>query len=333
MPTVVSLLSRDRFASARPDLPAGLSTIFLERITPQEIVKACADADCLFSPATAGPLGPDVLENIPRIRIIQTLGVGFDHIDLPATVRLGIPVANMPGANATCVAEHTIGSIIALQRRFVETDAATKDGDYVPGRNRVLAEGLTEIRGSRIGLVGFGNIARQVAKIALFLGAAVSYCATRRQPPEVERQFPVKYRTLDELLATSDVVSLHVPLGAKTRGMIGKRELALMPTGSLLVNTARGEITDQAALAAALETGHLAGAAIDTIAPEPPPPDHPLLRLSAAAKLRLLLTPHTAGVTVGSYRRMLEGAFANMDRVMRGETPQNVVNGVLARKG
>ncbi|HWQ60761.1 MAG TPA: NAD(P)-dependent oxidoreductase, partial [Negativicutes bacterium] len=199
-------------------------------------------------------------------------------------------------------------------------------------RNEVLAEGLMEIRGSRIGLVGFGNIARQVAKIALFLGASVSYCATRRQPSEVESQFPVAFKPLDELLATSDVVSLHVPHSNRTRGMLGARELALMPPGSLLVNTARGEIVDQEALAAALESGHLAGAAIDTFAPEPPQPGNPLLNLSAAANRRLLATPHTAGVTIGSYRRMLESAFANMARVLRGEMPQNVVNGVFVRK-
>lgn len=333
MPTVVSLLSRDRITAAHPELPPGeWSLRFLDRVTPPEIIKACAGADCLFSPTTAGPVGADVLANIPSIKIVQTLGVGFDHIDLPASVRLGIPVANVPGANATCVAEHAIGSIIALQRRFLEIDPAVKAGNFTSCRNRMLAEGLSEIRGSRLGLVGFGNIAREVAKIAAALGAKIFYYATRRQPPEVEHRFAATYKPLDELLAASDVVSLHVPLSDKTRGLIGARELALMPSGGLLINTARGEILDQEALAAALESGHLAGAAIDTIAPEPPPAGHPLLGLSAAAKTRLLLTPHTAGVTVGSYRRMLESAFANMDRAVRGEQPLNIVNGVLVRK-
>lgn len=331
MPKVVSLLSRDKFDSSQPIIPDGLTVFFLDKISDQNIIDACEGADCLFSSATAGAIGSFVIKNIPSIKIIQTMGVGFDHVDIPATVRLQIPVANVPAANATSVAEHAIGGLIAIQRRLLESHTEILAGDYLSCRNRVLRGGLREIRGSQIGLVGFGNIARQVAKIALVLGASVSYFATHRQPLAIERQFSVTYKSFEELLATSDIVSLHVPLTEQTRKLIGARELRLMRPGSILINTARGEILDQVALAEALETGHLLGAAIDTIAPEPPDPDHPLLRLSADAAKRLLVTPHTAGVTIGAYKRMIETAFENMARVVRGERPNNVVNGIIKR--
>lgn len=331
MANAVSLLSRDKFYSGQPVIPDGWNIIFLDVISDEKIIDACKGADALFVPGSAGAITAFVLENIPSIKIIQTMGVGYDHLDIPAATRLQIPVANVPGANASSVAEHTIGGLIALQRRFLESDAAITAGNYLSFRNRALGEGLREIRGSKIGLVGFGNIARQVAKIAITLGASVSYFAAHRQPSAVESQFPVEYEPLETLLTTSDVVSLHVPLTDQTRNLIGARELALMPPGSILINTARGEIVDQAALAEALENGRLLGAAVDAFAPEPPDPQHPLLNLSPAAANRLLLTPHTAGVTLGAYKRMIETAFANMTRAVRGENPENIVNGIAKR--
>ncbi|MGL5514908.1 MAG: NAD(P)-dependent oxidoreductase, partial [Sporomusa sp.] len=195
MAKIVSLLSQDKFYSAKPEIPNGFKVHFVEKCSDHEIIKACENADCLYSTALAGPINSFVLENIPSIQIIQTLGVGFDHVDIPATIRLGIPVANVPGANATSVAEHVIGMIIAVQRRILETDAEIKAGNYLLSRNKVLGEGLKEIRGSKIGIIGFGSIGQQVAKIALMMGASISYFAPRRKPPDVERQFLAEYKT------------------------------------------------------------------------------------------------------------------------------------------
>ncbi|SDF02739.1 2-hydroxyacid dehydrogenase [Sporomusa acidovorans] len=331
MPTIVSLLSKEKFNSANPIIPAGLDILFPEEYSDNSIINACQGADCLFSSGSAAMISSVILERMPTIKIVQVMGVGFDRVDIPASVRVGIPVANVPGANSTSVAEYVIGSLIALQRRLVEADAEIKAGNFVAFRNRILREGIQEIGGSKIGLVGFGNIARQVAKIASLLGASVSYYATHKQPSEVEQQYSAEYKPLDVLLATSDVISLHVPLTDNTRGMIGAREIALMRRGSILINTARGGVLDPRALAEALEAGQLAGAAIDTFTPEPPDLTYPLLHLSANAAKRLLLTPHTAGVTLGAYKRMIEGAFANMARVIHGETPLHIVNGIFCR--
>jgi phosphoglycerate dehydrogenase-like enzyme len=332
MAIIVSLLSKDKFETAGAKVPDGWSIRFLNSTTDDDIIKACRGADCLFSTATTGYVGRQVIENIPDIKILQTVGAGFDHVDIPVTIRQGIPVANVPGANATTVAEYTIGVIIALQRRILEADDEVKQGNYLAFRNSSLQKGLKEIRGSKLGLVGFGAIGREVAKIAVLLGASVSYFASHRLSPDVETQYSVKYEPFESLLSTSDIVSLHVPLNDSTRGFIGLQEMMLMAPGSILVNTARGEVVQQAALAECLERGHLTGAAIDTIAPEPPGSRHPLLQLSPLAKKRLLLTPHIAGATAKSFKRMIETAMDNIGRAVRGEIPENIVNGIVKRR-
>jgi phosphoglycerate dehydrogenase-like enzyme len=180
-------------------------------------------------------------------------------------------------------------------------------------------------------LIGFGAIGRYVAKLAGMLGASISYYDVFRPTPEIEAELKVDYKALDDLLATSQIISTHVPLSDQTRNLISKRELALMPAGSWLINTARGEVVDQAALAESLEMGHLGGAAIDTVSPEPPGPDHPLLNLSPAASKRLLVTPHIAGATVGSNKKMIRVGLDNMLRVLRGEPVLTIVNGISRR--
>ncbi len=326
MPVVVMFLAPARVAATHISLPTDWQVRFLESSDTTQILETCRDADCILSVGSVAHIDALVIENCPKLKFIQCLGAGFNQVDLAAAKKRKIPVANSPGQNASSVAEFAIGSIIALQRRILESDAAIKAGRYDVFRRQVLLEGLQEIGGSRLGLVGIGNIGLQVAKIAGLLGASVSYYTEHRRSADVERQFDIAYQSLDELLVGSDIVSLHVPLNAATRGMIGARELALMPAGSLLVNTSRGSVIDQGALAQALESGHLAGAAIDTFDQEPPDPDHPLLRLTLAAQRRLLLTPHTAGVTVPAFRRMLAFNVANIKRVLRGEPAENQIN-------
>lgn len=326
MPVVVMFLSPARVAATHIPMSEDWELRFLESGDESQIIETCRDADCILSVGSVAYITARVITSCPKLKFIQCLGAGFNQVDLAAAKMRNIPVANSPGKNAGTVAEFAIGSIIALQRRILESDFEIKAGHYDVFRRRVLQEGLQEIGGSRLGLVGIGNIGLTVAKIAGLLGASVGYYTEHRRTTDVERQFGLVYQSLDELLAGSDIVSLHVPLNAATRGMIGARELALMPAGSLLVNTSRGSVVDQVALAQALESGHLAGAAIDTFDPEPPDAKHPLLQLSPAARRRVLLTPHTAGVTFSSFRRMLASNIANMERVLRGEPAENQVN-------
>jgi phosphoglycerate dehydrogenase-like enzyme len=326
MPVVVMFLPAARVAATGVPLPPDWRIRHLETADESEIIADCRDADAILSVGAVAQITARIIDACEHLKFIQCLGAGFNQVDLPAAEARRIPVANSPGQNATTVAEFTIGCIIAVQRRLVESDAAIKAGRYTAFRSEVLDEGLREIAGSRLGLIGLGNIGRAVARIAGSLGASVCYHSPQRQPTIIEREFNATYLSLDRLLAECDIVSLHVPLDGTTRGMIGTRELASMKKGGILVNTSRGAVVDQHALAGALENGRPAGAAIDTFDPEPPGAGHPLLSLSPAASRRLLATPHIAGLTAPSFRRLFAASVANVERVLSGQPPENQVN-------
>ena len=329
MPVVVMFLPRERLEATGLVLPQDWTVRFLTSNNEAEIIEACLDADFLLATGSIAHITANIIRNIPTVRLIQCNSVGYNHVDIEEATRCGIPVANAPGQNAAAVAEFTIGSIIALQRRIIESDRAVKTGHYHEFRLQVLNSGLKEFSVSRLGLIGYGDIAKRVGQIAGLLGASVSYFSRHPLPPAESPN--ITYKPLDQLLQESDIISLHLPLTSQTRGMIGKQELALMPPGSLFINTARGEIVDQEALAAALESGHLAGAAIDTFHPEPPGPGHPLLTLSPAGQKRVLLTPHTAGTSLGASRNTLQTALDNMKAVLNGLPPKYVVNGIQSK--
>jgi phosphoglycerate dehydrogenase-like enzyme len=331
MPKIVSLVPKFRFETSRITFPPSWEFCFLESVSDDEIIAACQGADCLLVLAVGVNINEHILANIPDIRLIQTIGTGYDSINIAVAALQGIPVANAPGQNTNSVAEYTMGIITALQRQILISDREIKAGNYGSLRRSLLENGLREIGDSRLGLIGLGAIARQVARIARVLGASVSYFGVSRASADIEKELGVEFKPLDVLLSTSDIVSIHVPLKEETRGLIGRRELALMPPDALIVNTARGEVVDQWGLADALESGHLAGAAIDTLYPEPPGIDHPLCNLSPMARDRLLLTPHIAGATANASKRMLNASFQNIERLLNDEELEHVVNGVSRR--
>lgn len=328
MPVVVSTVPKWRFDTSEVVVPSEWTVIFCNPANEMELAAACREADCLLVLASFPEVTASVLQQLRSVKLIQAVGAGYDRIDGKAAAKLGIPVANVPGANAQTVAEFTVGSIIALQRQLLVADRETKAGRYSDIRRSLLTTGLQEIAGSTVGLIGLGAIGRQTAKILRFLGAAVYYYGRSRQSAALEAELGIQYRSMPKLLTQSDIVSVHVPLNDQTRGLIGHAQMSLMKQGSLLINTARGEVIDELALAEMLEAGRLAGAAVDVTYPEPPPADHPLLTLSPGARERLLITPHIAGVTVGSFRCMLMQALQNIDRVLHQEVPRNVVNGL-----
>jgi phosphoglycerate dehydrogenase-like enzyme len=274
-----------------------------------------------------------VIQNIDSVRFLQVFGAGYDKVDINAARDAGLPVANTPGQNATTVAEFTLGMIIALQRKILIGKREVEAGNHEIIHHQFVQSGLKEIRGARIGLLGVGAIGRNVARFANIMGAKISYYDIFRPDKNTEEELKLTFCSFKELLENSEILSLHLPLNDDTRRIISKDEFALMKPGTLLINTARGEIVDQLALAEALESGHLGGAAIDHFAPDPPPNDHPLLLLPQEAKNRLIVTPHIAGVTEGSFTRMLEEAVGNMQRVLAGENPKYVVNGISSARG
>jgi lactate dehydrogenase-like 2-hydroxyacid dehydrogenase len=266
---VLSILSHRIFEASNVSLPSELAFTFQGTLEEEGIIVACKGMNFLLIAAGFPPINRRILENIPSIQMIQSVGIGYDKVDVACAEEVGIPVANSPGETTTTVAEFTIATIIALQRNILLADREIKAGNFGEIRTRLYQTGQKEICDIRLGLVGLGAIGRKVAQIAGLLGAEVVYYDPYRLDPETEKQLDVIFKPLSELLHTSDVVSLHLPLNEQTRNLIGKKELERMQAAALLINTARGEIIDQEVLADALETGHLAGAAIDTIHPSP----------------------------------------------------------------
>lgn len=328
MLNVLSILPEIRFTKAGVGMPAELKLYFKDVRLEEDIIAACRGMDILFLPAAYPPITANVLHHIPSVRLIQSAGAGYDQVDIDCAAELGIPVANSPGHNTGTVAELAVAMLIALQRRMLQADREIKAGRYQTMRESLFKAGLPELGETTLGLVGFGAVGRKVAQVTGLLGASVLYYDVNRPSADEEQALKVQYKPLNELLAACGAVSLHAPLTAATRELIGSQELARMPSGAFLVNTARGELIDPRALAEALESGHIAGAALDTLAPEPPPDSHPLLNLSPAAGERLLLTPHIAGTTQGAFHRMLTGALENIQTVAGGGAPRDVVNGV-----
>ena len=259
------------------------------------------------------PLSDSDLERAPRCRLVHKLGAGVNTIDVEAASRLGIAVANMPGANAASVAEGAVLLMLAALRRLPELDRVTRAGAGWPS-DPSLGETVRDIGSCTVGLIGYGNIAKRVETIVTAMGADVLHTSTG------EDGHP-GWRALPDLLAASDIVSLHLPLTADTSKLLDAAALALLKPGAVIVNTSRGPIIDEDALVDALRGGRLAAAGLDVFAVEPIPADNPLLGLD-----NVVLTPHVTWYTVDTMRRYLAEAVDNCRRMRDGQDLRNVVN-------
>lgn len=259
----------------------------------------------------------DLMRTASRLRLVQHQGVGYDNIDVAACRAAGIPVALTPEGTTIGVAEHSLLLILAVFKQLCVADAAVRAGRWPVWELRSRSY---ELAGKTLGLVGFGRIGREVAKRARAFDAAVVYYDPVRASVEVETQFDATFLPLDDLLRRADVVCLHLPLTSETRGLIGARELGLLRPTAVLINTARGPLIDESALAAALAKGELAGAGLDVFAHEPLPADSPLRGFA-----NVVLTPHIAAGTRDAFEAKMRAAFANMARVARGEAPWHEV--------
>lgn len=328
MAKVVCLIPKDRFTTTGTVIPDDFHFVFSETRDEDEIVELCRGADFLFVSSGTSFISKNIIQRLDSIRLIQVDGVGHEKVDSQAAAALGLPVANNAGVNAKTVAECTLGMIIALQRRMIMADKWIKEGRYSQLHRRFVSEGMHELAGKKVGLIGLGAIGKELVKMLKAFDTENYYYDLFHQEPETEQELEVTWLSKEEILQTCDIVSLHVPLTAETKNMLNEKALLSMKKSALLLNTSRGEIINQSDLAKVLEMGHLAGIGIDTLHPEPPPSDHPLLNLSPAAAERLLLTPHVAGITIGAFRRMLVWGMENMRRALADQPLRNVVNGV-----
>jgi phosphoglycerate dehydrogenase-like enzyme len=260
------------------------------------------------------PLTDADLARAPKLRLIHKLGSGVNTIDVDAATKRGIAVANMPGANAPSVAEATVMMMLAALRRFPQLDRATREGRGWPA-DPELGDTIRDLGSCTVGLVGYGNVAKRVEQTVRAMGTHVVHTTTARD------EFHVHWTTLNDLLKTSDIVSLHLPLTPATERLIDAEAIAKMKPGAILVNTSRGGVVDEAALVDALRSGQLAAAALDVFAEEPVAPDNPLLSLE-----NVLVTPHVSWYTADTMARYLVAAINNCRRLHDGQAPYSVVN-------
>jgi phosphoglycerate dehydrogenase-like enzyme len=303
--------------------PASLSTTY-RAPDDRELPALMKQARALVIPAV-GPKLPAELFAGTSLRLVQVTGAGVDRLDEPALKRLGIPVANVPGGSNSSVAEYAVTNASILMRRFAWADQEIREGRYEPFRKRMLADNLAGLEGALVGLVGMGVIGLAVADAFHRAGARIAYFDPAPRDPRKAEALGARAMPLDTLLASAEVVSLHVPLLPATKGLIGARELALMKPAAILIHAARGGIVDEAALAERLASGQLGGAAVDVYSTEPPTLDNPLLKLDGEGRRRLILTPHIAGVTRQSFAQLFREAWENVARVLKGEAPANRV--------
>jgi phosphoglycerate dehydrogenase-like enzyme len=254
------------------------------------------------------PVTAAVIDAAPRLRLIQKIGIGVNTIDLDAARRRSIAVCNMPGTNTQAVAEMTLLLMLATLRRLARLDDLTRVGkgwEFEPE----LPDDLGELSGRTVGLVGFGAVARRLVPMLEAIGAKVVY-TSRRPAPDAR----VTFLRFQELLPVADVLSLHLPLTTETTGMIDAAALAAMKRGSVLINTARGPLVDEAALCEALTSGHLRGAGLDVFSREPVGADDAVLRLP-----NVVVTPHLAWLTTETLERSLRVIIENCRRLRTGE--------------
>lgn len=294
--------------------PYGDVTVYTDRPTSfEQQIERAKDATILLNSRGAIKWPGEVLRQLPKLKFITVFGIGTDSIDLVTAKELGIVVSNIPGKTAPVVAEHAFALMLAAAKRLVFQTGEMRDGRWGTRIDNVYLNGKT------LGVVGAGPIGARMMALGKGLGMKV-IAWTFNPTPERSAQLGVEFVSLDDLLTQSDVVSLHLPLTDKSRGMIGAQQLAKMKAGSILVNTGRGPLVDEAALVSALESGHLAGAGLDVFTQEPLPADAAILTCK-----QVVLSPHNADATPEGMDFLNVGAVENVLAFLDGK-PQNVVN-------
>ena len=292
--------------------PEGFETTLLDGSTPQERqMEVVRDADFLL--VYRASLSDGVLRAAKGVRLVQLMSAGYDSMNLALMRELEVPCANNGGANSWAVSDQAVLLMLAVYNRLVLSDAATREGRWdapIDGTNTF------EMADKLVGILGMGNIGRQVARRVQGFDARVQYHDKYPLSEEQEREMGVASVSLEELFRTSDIVTCHTALTKETRHIVGAEMLASMKPTAVLINTSRGPVVDEAALIDALRRGAIAGAGLDVFEEEPVSPDNPLLKME-----NVVVTPHMAGTTWDTWFRRAEFAYENMRRVWNGEAP------------
>ena len=295
---------------------------FVKTYDDDEQFAVAREADILVG--GGGPISAAMLAQAPRVRMIQKWGIGLDKVDLDAARTRGITVAITAGANAAPVAELAIGLMLAVYRRIPFADRSMRQGQWLKAEMRGWCY---QFEGKTVGLFGFGAIARMVAHRLRGFDCRIIYYDVNRSDRNTERALNATYVPFEQLLAQSDILSIHTPLTAATRNIFDAAAIAHMKDGAVIINTARGGIIDEGALLSAIDTGKLRGAGLDSFAIEPLPSDSPLLRND-----RIVVTPHAGGGVLDNVENVTVHAFGNILRFLSGE-PLSPADVVVAAKG
>jgi glycerate dehydrogenase len=290
--------------------------VILERTPPAKLLAAAADADILIT--NKAVITREHIQRLPKLRYIGVTATGFNVVDAEAARERNIPVTNVPTYGTRSVAQHTFALLLELTQHVGDHARSVRGGDWVQARDWCYWNTpLIELEGLTLGLIGYGRIGQAVARLGEAFGMRV-IAAVSSRPQDLPRNIAVV--DLEHLFRESDVVSLHCPLTPETRQLVNAQRLAWMKPTAFLLNTSRGLLIDEAALADALNAGRLAGAAVDVLSGEPPTAENPLL-----AATNCLITPHQAWATRGARGRLMDVAVDNVRAFLAGQV-QNVVN-------
>ncbi|MCD8363294.1 MAG: NAD(P)-binding domain-containing protein [Lachnospiraceae bacterium] len=297
-------------------LPMGLSA--------DEYLEACPDAEVIVADAIA-PVPGELIRGLSQLQMIHSEGVAYNRIDIGTARDCGVYVCNCAGMNASAVAEQTVLLMMGLLKNVIAGDKAVRAGQQIQMKEGYMTRGdLKELRDCRVGLVGFGDIGKCTARLLAAYGAQTFYYKRTPLGEEEEREYGAACLAMDELLATCDIVSLHLPVTPQTEQMCDAAFFAKMKPGAYFVNTSRGELVDDEALIGALRSGHVAMAGLDTLDHEPVAQDHVLVQQPQEIADKILFSPHIGGITAPSFRRGYAMIWENIERIARGECPKNV---------
>ncbi len=297
-------------------LPMGLSA--------EQYREACPDAEVIVADAIA-PVPGELIRGLPHLQMIHSEGVAYNQIDIEAARACGVCACNCAGMNASAVAEQTVLLMMGLLKDVIAGDRAVRAGQQIRKKEGYMTRGdLKELRDCRVGLIGFGDIGKCTAKLLAAYGAHTFYYKRTPLSAQEEREYSVMYLAQDELLASCDIVSLHLPVTPQTEHMCDAAFFEKMKPGAYFVNTSRGELVDDEALIEALRSGRVAMAGLDTLDHEPVAQDHVLVRQPEEIADRILFSPHIGGITASSFRRGYAMIWENIERIAKGECPKNV---------
>lgn len=325
---ILIIANEDRYRKYMPDIDIvkDITMVFCPRgASDEELLEAASDADAIAIDPMA-TLSGNVIRNMPNLKIIQSEGVGFNGIDIQAAKERGIYVCNCKGANAGAVAEQAVLLMLALLRNIIVGDRTEREGYQMQMKERMMVEGIAELGDCKVGLIGFGDIAKATAKRLKPFECEIYYNAKTKKPIDEEKEYEVSYMDLDEMARTCDIISIHCPVTSETTGMINSEFLSKMKPTSYIINTARGEIVDNEALYNAIVSRQIKGAGLDTVYPEPTTKDNILLNLPQEHADKIIFSPHIGGITTSYFFRAHRKNWTNIDTALKGQRPEHIVN-------